>query len=147
MTVLALRWVPADHPAAAVLATRQQHELATENPDDHHVYALHDEIEFVVAEDSGHAVGCGALQRLDPTTAEVKRMYVVPEARRRGLSRVILAAIEDRARELGITHLRLETALAFTAAVALYRSAGYHEIPPYGEYAGNPISYCMERQL
>jgi putative acetyltransferase len=147
MTLPALRWVRADHPDAVVLADRQQRELATENPDDHHVYALHDDIEFVIARHGDRDIACGALQRLDPTTAEIKRMYVVPDARRTGLSRLVLAAIEQRARERGITRLRLETALAFTAAVNLYRSSGYAEIPPYGEYAGNPISYCMERRL
>ena len=78
---------------------------------------------------------------------EIKRMYVVPEHRGEGLSRLVLAAIEQRARERGMSVLRLETALAFTAAVALYRSCGYTEIPAWGPYVDDPLSYCMERVL
>ena len=74
-------------------------------------------------------------------------MYVVPERRGAGLSRAILRALEDRARALGCVYTRLETALMFTAAVGLYRAAGYVEIEPYGEYIGDPLSYCMEKPL
>jgi putative acetyltransferase len=142
-----LRWVAADAPDALALAAVQQSELASQNPADHVPYALHDDFEFVVLDLAGVPAACGGLQPLSPGLAEIKRMYVVPDARGQGLSRLVLAAIEDRARDLGIRWLRLETALFFTAAVELYRSSGYAPIPAYGEYIGDPISYCMERQL
>jgi putative acetyltransferase len=144
---IVLRWVPADHPVAVALAAEQQRDLTNQSPQDKLDYALHEDIEFVVVERDGRPIACGALQRLDHSTGEIKRMYVVPDERRSGLARTVVTAIEDRARERGITRLRLETAPAFTAAVALYRSGGYVEIPAYGEYVGNPISFCMEREL
>jgi N-acetylglutamate synthase-like GNAT family acetyltransferase len=80
-------------------------------------YALHENIEFVVAERDGRPIACGALQRLDAGTGEMKRRYVLPDARRTGVARMVITAFEDRARERGLTRLRLETARAFTAAV------------------------------
>jgi putative acetyltransferase len=142
-----LEWRKPTDPAAAELAATQQRELDAQNPDDHVAYPLRDDIEFVIAVDDGRPVACGALQRLDAKTAEIKRMYVVPDRRGAGLSRAILTALEDRARTQGCVYARLETALMFTAAVGLYRAAGYTEIEPYGEYIGDPLSYCMEKFL
>jgi putative acetyltransferase len=142
-----LEWRSPSDPVATELAVAQQRELDTQNPEDHVPYPLRDDVEFLVALDGDRAIGCGALQRLNEKTAEIKRMYVIPEVRGTGLSRVILRALEDRAREAGRTHVRLETALMFTAAVGLYSSNGFYPIEPYGEYVGDPISYCMEKPL
>jgi putative acetyltransferase len=139
--------VPADDPVVAVLAAAQQAELDTMNPPDHVPYPLRVDISFVLVSVDGTPSACGALQRLNTTTGEIKRMYVVPAARRTGLSRVVLSELEARGRELGLRTLRLETAEMFTAAVALYRSYGYRPIPPFGDYVGDPLSYCMERDL
>jgi len=146
-TGITLRWTRPDDPVAVALARAQQRELTLSNPPDHVPHGLRDDIVFVVAEAEGTALACGALQALEPGAAEIKRMYVRPEYRRTGMSRLVLAAIEERAVSHGIEVLRLETALAFTAAVALYRSVGYRPIPAYGEYVGDPLSYCMERRL
>ena len=62
-------------------------------------------------------------------------MYVVPAARGRGVSKVVLAALEDAARERGWTTLRLETGPRQPEAIALYAGAGYRPIGPYGAYA------------
>jgi GNAT superfamily N-acetyltransferase len=85
---------------------------------------------------SGQAVGCGALRPLGDGVAEVKRMYVVPGARGRGLSRVVLAGLEAAARDRGWTTLRLETGPRQPEAIALYEGAGYRPIPAFGAYAG-----------
>jgi putative acetyltransferase len=103
---------------------------------------------FVVARmEGGRPVGCGGIRRLDPDAAEVKRMYVAPEARRTGVARAILGALEDRARELGFRVVRLETGVRQPEAMALYSSSGYREIPCYGGYAGDPLSRCFEKGL
>lgn len=86
----------------------------------------------------GEAVGCVALQPTpdDPATGEVKRMYVTPTARGRGVARALLTAVEElAARELGYRRLRLATGTKQPAALALYRSAGYAPTAPYGHYA------------
>ena len=66
---------------------------------------------FVIARAAGKAVGCGALRRRDPTTAEVKRMYVDPGMRGRGVAREILGHLERAARSMGAERLVLETGI------------------------------------
>jgi GNAT superfamily N-acetyltransferase len=97
---------------------------------------------------SGEAVACGALRPLGNGVAEVKRMYVVPAARGRGLSRVVLAGLEAAARDRGWTTLRLETGPRQPEAVALYEGAGYRPIPAFGAYADDgDDSLFFERVL
>jgi ketosteroid isomerase-like protein/GNAT superfamily N-acetyltransferase len=102
---------------------------------------------FLVARDRRQAaVGCGALRPLEKGVAELKRMYVRPRMRGRGLGWVILAALEEEGRRLGFDLLRLETGDLQGEAMALYRAAGYREIPCFGPY-GHPRSRCFERRL
>jgi GNAT superfamily N-acetyltransferase len=85
-------------------------------------------------DDDGTAVGCGALRDLGNGTAEIKRMYVVPGARGRGISTAVLAGLEEAARERGWTTLRLETGPRQPEAIGLYTRAGYRPIPAFGGY-------------
>lgn len=95
----------------------------------------------------GEAVACGALRRLSAEQAEIKRMYVVPEYRRQALGRRVLEELESRAARFGYKSLRLETGERQPAAIALYRSFGYVQIPCYNEYAYDPHSLCFEKKL
>lgn len=89
---------------------------------------------FVVLEDEdGVALAGGGIKRLSDGIAEIKRMYVVPSARGRGLARVVLGELEAAARELGYRHIRLDTGPSQPHARALYESAGYAEIPAYND--------------
>jgi GNAT superfamily N-acetyltransferase len=88
---------------------------------------------FFVARLDGHPIGCGGIRKLDETTAEIKRMWIDPVARSRGIGRRLLAALEDAAVELGCHTVRLDTNAHLTEAVALYRSSGYSEIPAYND--------------
>lgn len=101
---------------------------------------------FLVGWDtSGTPVCCGGLKRLEDGLAEIKRMYVAPEARSRGHARRLLRGLEDVARRLGYTRIRLDTGPRQPNARALYASAGYVEIPNYN---GNPIAtYFGEKHL
>ena len=93
----------------------------------------------------GEPAGCGGLKRLDAETGEVKRLYVAPEFRGRQLSRRLLAALEDGARELGYGLVRLDTGERQPEALALFRSSGYREIP---DYNGNRWArYWFEKRL
>ena len=90
-------------------------------------------------------MGCGAVRRLDPDTAEIKRMWVDPGARGLGVGRSLLAALEAAAGELGCRAVRLDTAAPLIEALALYRAAGYVEIPAYNE---NPYAaHWLEKRL
>jgi len=102
---------------------------------------------FLIASSSGRPVGCGAVRRLEAGTGEIKRMYVSPDARGRGVGRAVLTALEAEARALGITRLVLETGLRQIEAVALYERAGFSQIPAFGEYVNSPLSLCMAKDL
>ena len=81
-----------------------------------------DRLAFLVAHSDGEAIGCGAVRELEPGVGEVKRMFVQPAWRRRGVARQLLAALEIQARTLGYGALRLETGLGQPEAIGLYRS-------------------------
>jgi GNAT superfamily N-acetyltransferase len=97
---------------------------------------------LVARDTAGTALGCGALRTLGDGVAEVKRMYVVPEARGRGVSKLVLAGLEDAARARGWTVLRLETGPRQPEAIALYEGAGYRPIPAFGGYVDDPDAGC-----
>ena len=100
---------------------------------------------FVVVYADGEPVSCGGLKRLDEETGEIKRVYVAPTARRSGVGRQLLEALEAAARDLGYGRVRLDTGARQREAVALFRSAGYVEIP---DYNGNPYAtYWFEKRL
>jgi putative acetyltransferase len=102
---------------------------------------------FVIARVGGRAVGCGAVRPLGPGVGEVKRMYVEPALRGRGVARAILRALEDAARGLGFGTLRLETGTRQPESIRLYEAAGFARIPAFGEYVGDPFSVCFEKRL
>jgi putative acetyltransferase len=102
---------------------------------------------FVVARLNGGAVGCGALRPREAGVGEIKRMYVAPETRRRGLSRQILTKLEDFARAFSYGTLRLETGDRQPEAMALYESAGYYAIASYDPEAHDEHSRCYEKPL
>ena len=82
---------------------------------------------------SGEAAGCIALRRLDDARGELKRLYVRPAFRGRGLARRLTEQIIDDARRLGYRELLLDTLPFLTGALALYRSLGFEEIPVYND--------------
>src|SRR5262245_9847152 len=102
---------------------------------------------FLVASIDGHAAGCGAVRPLEPGVGEVKRMFVRPEFRGRGIARQILLALESAAQARGYSTLRLETGTRQPEAIGLYRSTGYVEIPCFGEYASDAFSVCFAKRL
>ncbi len=80
-------------------------------------------------------------------TAEIKRMYIVPEVRGRGHARRILAHLEESARATGVEAMILETGLRQPEAIALYESAGYTSIPAFGHYRDSPLCRCFGKSL
>jgi putative acetyltransferase len=102
---------------------------------------------FLVIYLDGEAVACGGVCRLDELTAEIRRMYVRPEQRGRGLSKVVLGELETFARSAGYRAIQLETGNKQTEALGLYRSVGYREVPCYGPYVDDPKSVCFSKAL
>jgi putative acetyltransferase len=144
---------PFDGPDAQALAVAQQEELrALDGRGDIGPTRIAQMFEppdgvFLVGREDGHAVVCGGIARFDETRAELKRMFVLPDARGRGHGRALLVALEEAARSLGYTGIVLETGVQQVPAVGLYESAGYEPIPCYGPYAGRDISRCYEKRL
>jgi GNAT superfamily N-acetyltransferase len=138
------RRIPADSPDALALVAAMVDELAGHygplvqnstpsalpadlSPPGGCFVALYDE--------DGRAVAGGGIKRLNDGLGEIKRMFVVPEARGRGLSRALLGALEDAARQLGYARVRLDTGVKQPIARALYESSGYEAIPDYNDNA------------
>jgi len=103
---------------------------------------------FIIAYTAdGEAIGCGALRPVTQTQAEVKRVYVRPQGRGKGIAKGIMDVIEQHALDLGYTHIKLETGTLQPAAVHIYETRGYERIPCYGKYADDPLSVCFEKAL
>jgi GNAT superfamily N-acetyltransferase len=100
---------------------------------------------YAAYDESENAVACGALKHFDDQTAEIKRMYVKPEYRGRGLSKTILSELEDKAKELNYNRLLLETGLKQPEAMSLYNKFGYKTIKCYGKHVDDPDSRCFEK--
>ncbi|MTD43464.1 GNAT family N-acetyltransferase [Conexibacter sp. W3-3-2] len=100
---------------------------------------------FLVGRLDGEPVCCGGLKRLPDGTCEIKKMFVAPSARGRGVARTLLRALEDEARRLGYAVARLDTGPKQPHAQRLYESEGYREI---GNFNDNPVAtYFAEKQL
>lgn len=92
---------------------------------------------YLVGFEGAEVVAGGGLRRLDDGVAEIKRMFVRPAARSRGVARALLDALEQTAKELGYQKVRLDTGPKQVHGLALYRSAGYVDVPPYND---NPFA-------
>ncbi|MET9833127.1 bifunctional helix-turn-helix transcriptional regulator/GNAT family N-acetyltransferase [Streptomyces sp. NPDC006385] len=100
---------------------------------------------FFVAHEEGRPVGCGALRRLEPGVGEIRHVWVHPDARRLGLARRLLGALEQEAAARHFTVVRLDTHAALTEAQAMYRACGYAEIPAYDDHVY--ASHWFEKRL
>jgi len=102
---------------------------------------------LLVAEVDGAAVGCGAWRVHAPGTVEVKRMYVAPQARRRGVAETVLARLEATAAAAGHRRVVLNSGDRQPEALALYARAGYTPVAGYGVYADAPGAVFLGKQL
>lgn len=150
--------VPITHPDAQALIEAVQAEYVVryggqdESPID--ADDFEDPLgQFFVAYLDGAPVATGAWRRSSvkalgaEVTAEVKRMYVVPAAQRRGVARRMLAHLEVTAAAEGIEGMVLETGMKQPEAIALYTSSGYEPVPGFGYYCGSELSRCFGRRI
>ncbi|WP_371636238.1 GNAT family N-acetyltransferase [Streptomyces zaomyceticus] len=150
-----------DHPDAVALEDAVQAEYAVRYDDEGDVTPL-DAGMFVpprglyllAYDPEGRPMATGGWRTQDKNDegysdgdAELKRMYVIPEARGLGLARRILAALESDARTAGRTRMVLETGIAQPEAIALYTSSGYDPCPKFGHYRDHPSSRCFAKPL
>ncbi|WP_210438888.1 GNAT family N-acetyltransferase [Nocardioides xinjiangensis] len=155
---LRIERLPITHPDAQLLVEAVQEEYVAryggrdESPVD--PADFEDPVgQFFVGYLDGAPVATGAWRRSPvralgaEVTAEVKRMYVVPAAQRRGLARRMLAHLEATAAAAGIEALVLETGTKQPEAIALYLSSGYEPVPAFGFYADAPLSRTFGRRI
>lgn len=143
---------PTDPEAAELIVELNAMLDGLYHPDDNH-FALDpadvrgDQGAFFLARREGETVGCGAVRLLGGGLAEVKRMYVRPQAQGARVGRRILALLESEARMRGATQLVLEMGDRQPAARRLYESFGFEAIPCWGEYLATPSSVCLGKRL
>jgi GNAT superfamily N-acetyltransferase len=137
---------------ACLLLERLETELAGRYGDDGKTDFTPEQVRvsgsvFLVARLGGRPVGCGALRPMEPGVVEVKRMFIEPDARGRGLAGRILTELETCARAMGYRAVRLETGTLQPEAIRLYEREGYRRIANYGKYVDNPLSVCFEKAI
>lgn len=157
-----LRPTPFDHPDAVRLNDRVQLEYAERYGDEGDVTPLDPAmftaprgLYLLAYDENGTPVATGGWRGHEENDegyahgdAEIKRMYVTPEARGLGLARLILAALEDDARAAGRTRMVLETGTKQPEAIALYTSTGYTPAPSkFGHYRFEDLSRCFAKPL
>jgi GNAT superfamily N-acetyltransferase len=151
-SVAVLRAVPYDDPVAVLLVDRVQQEYVTRygGPDDAEVDPgefLPPHGLFLVAEVDGVPAGCGAWRVYPPGGIEIKRVYVEPDFRRRGLAQVVVAELERTAARAGHRTVVLNTGDRQPEALALYADLGYVPVPGYGIYACSPGAVFLGKDL
>lgn len=146
-----LKRTDSDDPDFIALVRHLDAELAIRDGDEHAFYSQFNKIanlkNVVVAYQDERAVGCGAIKPLEENVMEVKRMFVFPEERGKGIAPRILSELERWASELGARACCLETGMKQPEAIALYTKSGYERIPNYGQYAGVENSVCFRKIL
>jgi len=141
----------AENPDFIQLVKQLDTDLAEREGKEHLFYDQFNkivEIKYVlVAYEINMPVGCGAIKKYDTDTIEIKRMYVTPQSRRKGIAGNILTALEDWAAELACKRCILETGKNQPEAIGLYLKSGYKVISNYGQYVNVENSICFEKEL
>ena len=150
--VATFRALPYDHPVSRELVERVQQEYVQRygGPDE----AVVDPAEFLppeglflVAEVGGVPAGCGAWRAVEPEAAEIKRVYVAPGFRRRGLAQALVTRLERSAAAAGFATVVLNTGDRQSEALALYAELGYRPVAGYGIYACSPGAVFLGKAL
>jgi GNAT superfamily N-acetyltransferase len=140
-----------DDPDFIKLVKLLDADLAKRDGKDHSFYAQFNQIDSIkyvaVAYENEEPIGCGAIKEYESDTVEIKRMYVSPESRDKGIATKILSELENWAAELSFAKCILETGKKQPEAVRLYEKNGYKLIPNYGQYAGVENSLCFEKNI
>lgn len=146
-----IRRTDSDDPDFQAMVRLLDAELAARDGADHSFYAQFNKIDkirhAVVCYDEGKPVGCGAIKAFDDESMEVKRMYVAPDGRKKGIATRVLNELENWAKEMGYLKCVLETGKRQPEAIALYEKNLYGRIANYGQYVGIENSVCFEKAL
>ncbi len=149
--MMTLKRVNSTDPDFRKLVDLLDQYLRIKDGSEHSFYAQFNKIDMIrnviVCYDDGIAVGCGAFKEYDDRTIEIKRMFVQPDFRGRGIGTSILKELERWAVEINYTASILETGKKQSEAIRVYQKAGYLIIPNYGQYEHVENSVCMKKSI
>lgn len=149
--MIILRRTDSDDPDFKALVKLLDADLAERDGADHGFYSQFNKIDkirhAVVCYENDRPIGCGAIKAFNEEAMEVKRMYVSPDGRNKGIATGVLTALENWAHELGYAQCVLETGKRQPEAIALYEKNGYQRTENYGQYVGVENSVCFAKVL
>jgi putative acetyltransferase len=149
--VITIKRTNSNDPDFQLLVSHLDHELWNELKEDQSTYDQYNKVPdlptVVVIYINEKPGACGCFKQYLSDTVEIKRMFVEKEYRGKGLSKLILAELEQWAIESGFRFAILETSIHFKTAQTLYSNAGYKVIDNYDQYAGLEESVCMKKEL
>jgi len=152
MTINIIKVAPDSADALQLIGELDDHLLAHPYPpQSRHAYSvdklLREGVVFFVAYCDGALAACGGIKMFDGEYGEVKRMFVRPIHRGKGLGKALLNHLAEYARGQGVNVLRLETGIYQVDAIGLYQNWGFGRREPFGEYVEDPLSVYLEKQL
>lgn len=149
--MITLKRTNSDDPDFISLVALLDKDLAIRDGEDHSFYNQFNKIDkikhVVVFYENDIAVGCGAFREKESDSVEIKRMYVHPDHRKKGIASQVLAELERWAAEIKYSYAVLETGKKQPEAIALYQKSGYSIIPNYPPYENMDNSVCMKKTL
>lgn len=149
--MITIKRTDSDDPDFKALVRQLDADLAERDGAEHGFYAQFNNIDkirhAVVCCENGQPIGCGAIKEFSDEAMEVKRMYVSPDGRKKGIATRVLTELETWANELGYAKCVLETGKRQPEAIALYEKNGYARTSNYGQYVGVENSVCFEKLL
>jgi putative acetyltransferase len=143
---------PDEPDAVELIAELDAHLMAHPYPpQSRHAFSveklLRERVVFFVTHYEEQLAGCGGIKIFDGDYGEVKRMYVRPEFRGKGLGKAMIGHLADYARGKDLELLRLETGIYEVEAIGLYLRCGFERCRPFGEYVEDPMSVYLEKRI
>ena len=150
--MFSLRRTNSSDPGFCALIPQLDAALRANDGEEYDTFFIHQNKTYniqhvVVAYENETPVGCGAIKEYETNVMEIKRMFVPPEKRGKGIASAVLKELENWAAELGYQKCILETGEKQTEAIALYKKSGYLSIPKYEPYVDVETSVCFEKGL
>lgn len=146
-----LKRTDSNNPDFQRLVVELDKDLAIRDGDEHAFFAQFNKIDaikyVVMAYENEIPVGCGAIKEYEKGIMEIKRMFVSPEQRGKGIASLVLTELEAWAKELNYSKCILETGYKQFEAIALYKKCRYTIIKNYGQYTDVESSVCFEKSL
>jgi len=139
------------HPDFEKLNMELDADLAIRNGETNEFFAQFNTVQniqhVVLIYENNEIAACGVFKPYNKITVEIKRMFVRPEFRGNGISKIVLHELQNWAKEIGYNKCVLETGKAMPEAIGLYHSSGFKVIPNYGQYAGVESSICFQKEI